>query len=164
VTGTVTNVDQLSILAETTASEARFEGGAAGVVSTAGNDSHIVSAATGGMRMSWNFASQEGLLNIDQFGSGSDRYDFTYVLRQNEGYATFLGNRVDGNSDVSEAVGAFVSDGSMVAAGVIGNFEAVQSFSDNGTIRATGVFGGTRTSLTVPEVPPVPITPPVPEL
>jgi hypothetical protein len=116
-----------------------FKGMAVGNV-VSGEASYV---AAGDMDMTYNFGERSGTLNISNF----DGHSFGGTMNGSVGgQATFNGD-LSGSSGFlgGSANGAFVNNGSDVAAGAIGNFEVGAS---EGDWRANGVFAGGRTSVT----------------
>ena len=127
VVGDIADVSQLST------SEASYRGLAVGSVVN-GSDSYV---AAGRMTLDYSFGSREGSLSISDF----DGRDFGGSMSgAASGKATF-GGSISGGSGYTEGTvrGAFVNDGSNVAAGVIGNFDA-RDFSSGWS--ATGIIAG----------------------
>ncbi|MGN6768217.1 MAG: FecR domain-containing protein [Rhizobiaceae bacterium] len=116
-----------------------FKGMAVGNV-VSGGASYV---AAGNMDMTYNFGERSGELNISNF----DGRSFGGTMNGSVGgQATFHGDLSGSPGFVGgSANGAFVNNGSDVAAGAIGNFEVGTS---EGDWRANGVFAGGRTSVT----------------
>jgi hypothetical protein len=85
------------------------------------------------MTLDYNFGSREGPFSI----RGFDGRDFDgFMSGAASGKATF-GGSISGGSAEGTVRGAFVNDGSNIAAGVIGNFDATSSGWS-----ATGIIAG----------------------
>ncbi len=157
VTGKITSDYNDTHTAGTTAT---YSGNAVGTLRTDGQN-YI---ATGTMQMGWDFGTRSGSLAINDFGSniGGDEFDaknFSYAISDPGSSGGFRQTGIvsANNGSVGTASGAFVSAGTDPVGGVIGNFDRT-GFGWT----ASGVFGGTQTSLTVPEVPTVPNIPSLP--
>jgi hypothetical protein len=127
VVGDIADASQLST------SEASYRGLAVGSVVN-GPDSYV---AAGQMEMHYNFGLGSGDLSISDF----DGRDFSGPISGSmsgatSGKATF-GGSISGGSAEGTVRGAFVNDGSNIAAGVIGNFDATSSGWS-----ATGIIAG----------------------
>jgi hypothetical protein len=92
----------------------------------------------GNLSMTYHFSDRTGELHISDFGG----YDFDTSLANGPGFSG-TGTASDSTSHAIfgpvHIAGAFVNDGSTVAAGVIGNFDAETS---GGSWLANGVFAG----------------------
>ena len=84
--------------------------------------------ATGDMEMNWSFGGRQGTVEITDFDAENADLDVTYAVNSPTGSTGFAGF---GTSDTfgesydsfGTAQGAFVNDGSDVAAGVIGSWD-----------------------------------------
>ena len=103
--------------------------------------------AAGDLDMSWNFANRTGDLSITKFDmantSGlafSGAMSAPGVLAAGNHFGGALtGAAPNGSSLSGSAVGSFVNNGNIKAAGVIGNWNV-----GNSAYRAVGIFGGAR--------------------
>jgi hypothetical protein len=126
VVGDIADVADVSQLSSSTG---YYRGLAVGSVVN-GTDSYV---AVGRMGMDYNFGSRTGSLSIDDF----DGRSFEGVMSgAASGKATF-GGSISGDGTEGTVRGAFVNDGSNIAAGVIGNFDATSSGWS-----ATGIIAG----------------------
>jgi hypothetical protein len=127
VTGDVTGSDAFETYADglPTGTVATYNGTAIGVVNNGALDAAV---AVGDMALNYDFGARAGDMSITNF----DGRDFTGL--DFAGGPVFAGFGTD-----YQVNGAFVNDGSTIAAGVIGNFELQQ-----GSWQAAGVFGGAR--------------------
>ncbi|MFC6486435.1 FecR family protein [Nitratireductor sp. GCM10026969] len=120
---------------------ATYKGMAVGNVMSGGN----AYVAAGDMTLNYSFGDRSGNLSIDDF----DGRSFSGEVYGSPYTATFEGSLSGMEPFVyGSANGAFVNNGSDVAAGVIGSFDAFESGSD---WQANGVFAGERTSLGTPQ-------------
>jgi hypothetical protein len=128
VVGDIADVADVSQLSSSTG---YYRGLAVGTVLD-GSNSYV---AAGRMGMDYNFGSREGSLSIDDF----DGRDFSGSMSgAASGKATF-GGSISGGSTEGTVRGAFVNDGTNIAAGVIGNFDA-RDISSGWS--ATGIIAG----------------------
>ncbi|KAB0682934.1 FecR domain-containing protein [Aureimonas leprariae] len=143
VAGDVTTNAQVATLS----GSASYAGSALGHVTVRDNSGIGDYLASGSMRMTYDFGSRAGSMNIDNF----DGRNFAGTIGANTGDtpdALFNGglaqtNSTGGANDASGAVnGAFVNNGSAIAAGVIGNFNLG---SGDGAWNASGIVAGART-------------------
>jgi hypothetical protein len=91
--------------------------------------------------MVWNFGSRQGWVGIDDFdkghlndGAGTDLDGSVISFEDQTGFGGFI----HGHHSNGIVQGAFVNDGSDIAAGVIGNF----GFNKGPNYTASGVFMG----------------------
>lgn len=128
VVGDIADVSQLST------SEASYRGLAVGTVLD-GSNSYV---AAGQMEMHYNFGTRSGPLSISDFDGRSFGGSMSGAA---SGKATF-GGGIDGPNYNGSVRGAFVNNGSDIAAGVIGNFDAQDIMSGSSGWSATGIIAG----------------------
>lgn len=145
VNGALTTAEQLDVKAGDYAT-ATYRGDAVGTVN---NDGDIYTA-TGNLYLGWDFATREGNIEISDFDvAHTGGLDVGGQVISFPGQTGFGGVIEDPYEDYwGIAQGAFVNDGSSVAAGVIGNF----GFGNDYDYSASGVFMGD--TVTQPPIPP----------
>jgi hypothetical protein len=130
VAGNLTTAAQLNQLASpTTHANAYYRGDAVGVVNYSENTPYV---ATGHMEMEWNFGSRLGSMAITDI---AEDLDILYSLESPTGSAGFLGRTEFGFGVVQ---GAFVNNGSDLAAGVAGSW----NYNNGSYYSVSGVFMG----------------------
>lgn len=145
VNGALTTAEQLDIEAGDYAT-ATYRGDAIGTVNNEGD----IYTATGDLYLGWDFAAREGNIEITDFDvahtGGLDVGGQVISFPGQTGFGGVIGDEYEDYWGIAQ--GAFVNDGSSVAAGVIGNF----GFGDNNGYSASGVFMGD--TVTPPPYPP----------
>lgn len=127
VVGDIADASQLST------SMGYYRGLAVGTV-VDGPDSYV---AAGRMAMDYSFGARSGSLSISDFDGHNFGGSMTGAVI---GKATFGGSIAGGPGNIEGTVrGAFVNDGSNIAAGIIGNFDAHEISSG---WSATGIIAG----------------------
>lgn len=145
VNGALTTAQQLDGLEAGNTATATYRGDAVGTVNNNGN----VYTATGDLYMGWDFAEREGDIEITGFdaghmneGDGINVGGEVISFPGQTGFGGIIGydDEGEGPSYWGIAQGAFVNNGSNVAAGVIGNF----GFGDGEGYTAGGIFMGDK--------------------
>jgi hypothetical protein len=116
---------------ELVGTQATYSGHVAGYV---GMDDQPAVVDTGGFDMVWSFGDREGEVEISDFNN----MDFTGAILGDAGLASFAGP-LDGTDATGGIRGLFVNNGSVPAAGVLGDF-TIEGDEWNGA----GIFMGTR--------------------
>jgi hypothetical protein len=152
VAGDLASTNDFDTLAALNAT-ARYNGHVIGdVASNFNNAGWKTYVAAGDLAMAWNFAQRSGDLQISKFDTANFNNGLTFsgpmsapgVANGNHFAGPLYGQLPSNLGSLSgSAVGSFVNNGDMKAAGVIGNWNVV-----NSAYRAGGIFAGAGSPIT----------------